>query len=447
MRTVLETMKSVDQWHLWRLEDGRKIPYQVNGVSKAKSNDPETWASYGEAVEALDRLGEGWELAFTLGERGLFTGIDFDDAYYFHDGHLKPRDWATEIFDTIKDRCYAEVSPSGTGFKAIILGQKPDGSRCSLNKGQFKQAIEVYDHNRFWAFTGETIIDNVDTEGSVYHENLEVVREAGLLPVPVIKAPELPLETATIVRSSNRASRFSQNETAVFRAESYLDKIDPNTNERNNTIFRASGHIRGFDGLSDDQAYSLISRLNSRFSKGPLAPEELAKAFWSSGVNGTARENKGENKEFAAEAQIDSKSLAAMEVLFDADCVQDVSETSEALYNPSDESEQIPADLMNDGGFIQEATEWIVDRQIEAQPEMAFAAALHLVSLGVSRRYKDDSVLQTTGNLYSMILGETGSGKDLPRKMVNEFLNAVDRADMIGPPVIDSGAGLRSAWF
>jgi len=444
MKNVLQIMKSVDQWHLWRMEDGRKIPYQVNGASRAKSNDPETWASYGEATDALHRLGDGWNLAFTLGERGLFTGIDFDDAFEVRDNQRKPRGWAVEIFNTIKDRCYAEVSPSGNGFKAIIIGQKPDGSRCSTSKGPDKQAIEIYDHNRFWAFTGEEIVNNVDQEGSVYCINEDVVKEAGLMPAPVAETVEIDFNIPSPSLRSSRASRFSQNETAVFRAESYLDKIDLNTGERNNTIFRASGHIRAFDGISDDQAYTLIHRLNNRFAKGPLSEQELSKAFWSSGVNGTARENKGGNREFVAEAQFDSKSLEAMEVLLDADYIEDVSERSEALYRPSDKSEQIPMDLMRDGGFIEEAMNWIMDRQSEGQPEMAFSAALHMASVGMSRKYKDDSAFETTPNLYSLILAETGSGKDLPRKMVNKFLRAVGRDDLEGPTAIDSGAGLAA---
>lgn len=442
MRTVLEAMQSVDQWHLWRLEEGRKIPYQIDGVRKAKSNDDSTWASYDEALIALHNLGDSYELAFTLGERGLFTGIDFDDAY---DKEGRPQDWAVEIFETIKDRCYAERSPSGTGFKAVILGQKPDGSRCSTNKGSGKQAIEIYDHNRFWAFTGETIVDCVDSVGSFLHVNDKVVKVAGLgKPEP---KPMLPLEDIPVrhpVTTSNRGSRFSASETAEYRAKKYLDQVDRSTNARNNTIFSASGNIRAIDGLSDDAAWRLIMGLNSELTKGPLDDEELRKVFWSSGRNGTARDNKGANREFVAEAQIDPKALATMEVLFDADSIRDVPERSETLYSASDDCNQLPTELMRDGGFIEGFVDWVDSHQRYGQPELAFAAALHVVSVALSRKWADDSVYRTTPNMYSMVLSPSGSGKDLPRKMVRDFFTAMEH-DVSGPSVIDSGAGLAAS--
>ena len=443
MKNVLEIMKSVDQWHLWRLEDGRKIPYQIDAISKAKSNDPETWVSYDEAVDAIHGLDSSWDLAFTLGERGLFTGIDFDDAYEIVDNQRKPRDWAVRISDVIKDRCYAEISPSGTGFKAIIIGQKPDGARCSKSMGDGKQAIEIYDHNRFWAFTGDTLADGM-SNSAVFDVNYDVVQEAGLIEqavqqeIPVIVAPQ-PL------RTSNRESRFSQSETARYRAQKYIDAVDTSTSARNNAIFSAAGNIRAIDGLDEDYAFALIVKLNNSFTKGPLSPEELRKVFWSSGVNGTARDSKGANKEFVAEAQSDPKGLAAMEVLFDAESIQDAPERSQALYSASDASNQLPDHLMRDGGFIQDFMEWVEGHQRYRQPELAFSAALHVASVAISRKFKDDSVFATTPNMYSMILAGSGAGKDLPRRKINEFFSEIDYSEVCGPSVIDSGAGLATS--
>ncbi len=445
MRTVLETMKSVTQWHLWRMEDGRKIPYQIDGLRKAKANDSNTWANYDEAVDALHGLGSDWGLAFTLGERGLFTGVDFDDAY---DADRKARPWAVRIFDTIKDRCYAEVSPSGTGFKAVILGQKPDGARCQKGQGarDGKQAVEIYDHNRFWAFTGLEIVSNVDTEGSVYYENREVVEAADMLPRPVESKPLDFDQEAIPVRTSNRGSKFSVSETLEYRAKSYIEKIAEKgvqKGSRNNTLFSASGQMHSFvaEGLSRDRAYHFVRCLNASFSS-PLSEAEVQQAFQSSERNGTARVNKGENRAFVAASQSDSNDFELPPVLFDAESIQDVPERSEALYRPSGASEQLPVDLIRDGGFIELIFDWVSARQREEHSEMAFAAAIHLASLALSRNTMDDSCQETTANLYTMILAESGSGKDTPRSMVDKFLGEAGRTDMIGPSVIDSGAGL-----
>lgn len=440
MRNVLEVMKSVTQWHLWRLEEGRKIPYQIDGLRKAKANDPDTWANYDEAVDALHGLGSEWGLAFTLGERGLFTGVDFDDAY---DDNRQARPWAVRVFDTIRDRCYAEVSPSGNGFKAVILGQKPDGARCSRSMGDGKQAIEIYDHNRFWAFTGAEIVSS-STESNVFDVNSDVVEEAGLSK-QVNKTPaDLGFEPIPVI-PSNRSSKFSHSETLEYRAKSYLDAIASkgvSEGGRNNTIFSASGHLHSM-GISSERAFYLIRCLNAGFSS-PLSDEEVSQAFRSAARNGVAREDKGENKTFVADATAAPKDADIDSVLLDPKFIQDVPERSEALYRADDASEQIPMDLMRCPGFISDAMDWVMARQQEVHAEMAFSAAIHLTSLALSRNWKDDSCFETTSNMYSVILAESGAGKDVPRKMIKRFLVEIERSDMEGPSVIDSGAGLAS---
>ena len=441
--TVLEAMKATPQWHLWRLEGGSKIPYQIDGIRKAKANDPETWEVYDDAINALVAIDDqDFRLAFTLGEKGLFVGIDFDDC--FDNGVLYP--WASEIYEVIKGQCYSEFSPSGTGFKAVMLGEKPEGSRCSKSMGDGKQAIEIYDHNRYWCFTGEVIDDYGTTENSDQMVG-EILRLSGLGPeAPAASTSEIRFtETiASSMKPSNRGSRFSAEETAEYRAKAYLDKVDLGTSQRNNTLFRAAGSIRQIPNLPEDRVLHLARCLNNGFSKGPLSDSEVQKAVWSSGANGSARGHKGDNHEFIAESQSDPKSLALSEVLFDADYIQDVPERSEAAYRPSNPEDQLPMDRMMDDGFIGWAMKWIMGRQTESQPEMAFSAAIHMVGLGLSRNWKDDSPYETTGNLYSMILADSGSGKDIPRKMINKFLDAVGRGDMEGPSTIDSGAGLAA---
>jgi len=447
MTTVLGVMKSVDQWHLWRMESGQKIPYQVDGVNRAKSNDPETWSSWSEAVESLDRLGDGWELAFTLGERGLFTGIDFDDAYDSDGlGQTQPRDWAVEVFDAIKDRCYAETSPSGTGFKAIILGQKPDGARCRLNKGQGKQAIEIYDHNRFWAFTGDIIVDKVDAEGAVYYVNEGVVKLAGLSQERV-ESQAIPFEFAPAVPADRRGSKFSKSETLAYRAQSYLNSVRSSGSlgegSRNNTIFSASGHIISM-GIPRNEALEMILGFNASLPS-PLSEAEATQAFNSACRNGTPRDYKGDNNAFVADATKAPKDTAIDYVLMDPNFIKDVPERSEALYRADDAQEQLPVELMKCRGFISTAMEWIMARQNEVHPEMAFSAAIHLASLALSRKWTDDSCYETTTNAYSLVLADSGAGKDVPRKMIKKFLCSVDRDDLIGPSAIDSGAGLVAA--
>ena len=56
-------IRDLRQWLCWRIEerDGKptKVPYSPLTGEKASSTDPETWASYSEAVEACREQGYG----------------------------------------------------------------------------------------------------------------------------------------------------------------------------------------------------------------------------------------------------------------------------------------------------------------------------------------------------------------------------------------------------
>jgi len=437
--SIFAIMKASPQWHLWRNENGSKVPYQINGRDKAKSNDPSTWSSWDDANTAFNALAEyGFEMAFTLGPGGQFVGVDFDDAVT--DDGL--RDWAKPLWDMISKNCYAEDSPSGTGFKCIMLGTKPEGARCSISKGDGKQAIEIYDHNRFWAFTRSVIEFGTDTSDSTGLVK-SLCHEAGLL---AEKVSQPSFSDGWTVTSAPSESKFSSDETVEFRARQWLSKVTPPApGSRNNVLFRTSGSLLAFDGLAEQKAWELLSEFNGN-SADPVSNFELSAIFRSSKQNGTARQSKGANASFKRDVpKVDANALGGMPVLLDESFIEDVSTTSEALYKPDSAEEQIPREYMADGGFIESIMDWVEAMQDEVHPEFGFAAALHLTGLALSRNYIDDSVRETTGNLYSMILADSGAGKDCPRRAIGKFLGEVGRLDFEGPSVIDSGAGLANA--
>jgi primase-polymerase (primpol)-like protein len=56
-----QNIRDLRQWLCWRIEgrDGKptKVPYSPLTGEKASTTDPETWASYSEAVEAYREHG------------------------------------------------------------------------------------------------------------------------------------------------------------------------------------------------------------------------------------------------------------------------------------------------------------------------------------------------------------------------------------------------------
>ena len=105
---------------LWRTEirgdKPTKVPYQVTGRARAKSNAPSTWGDFEAARE--DDLGRGGfeGLGIMLGDLGdgrFLVGLDLDLCRSPLTGEIMP--WARNWVDRWPS--YIEVSPSGTGLK------------------------------------------------------------------------------------------------------------------------------------------------------------------------------------------------------------------------------------------------------------------------------------------------------------------------------------------
>lgn len=138
---IPKEMRDLPNWVLWRYEkrDGKKtkIPYSVTGA-RAKSNDPETWAKFGEAA----RLASQYDgVGFMLG-MSPFVGIDLDHC-------LDTAEKKARAEQLVRDcNTYAEVSPSGTGLHII--------GRAKLEKGFRSGGIEVYPSGRYFTVTGNS---------------------------------------------------------------------------------------------------------------------------------------------------------------------------------------------------------------------------------------------------------------------------------------------------
>ncbi len=135
--TALAQLAEYRQWVGWeyREQRTRKVPINPHTWRDASTTDAGTWGTYEEAKSAGNKVG------FVFSELDPFTGIDLDDCV--EDGEVL--EWAMEIVLLLDS--YTELSPSSTGLKVWVKGSKP-GTRCRSG------SIEVYDRNRFFAFTG-----------------------------------------------------------------------------------------------------------------------------------------------------------------------------------------------------------------------------------------------------------------------------------------------------
>jgi hypothetical protein len=150
------------QWIVWRYEERGGKPTKVlydpiRRKSRAKANDPLTWASFDEALAAFNAGGfDG--IGFVFSEDDPYFGADLDHC--LHDGEVLA--WAAPI--VAKLPTFGEVSPSGTGIKFIGRGKIPPElkKKFKVETGTNRRgmgpdgtgALEVYDCRRYFTVTG-----------------------------------------------------------------------------------------------------------------------------------------------------------------------------------------------------------------------------------------------------------------------------------------------------
>lgn len=108
----------------------------------------------------------------------------------------------------------------------------------------------------------------------------------------------------------------------------------------------------------------------------------------------------------------------------------------------SDRIDPIPMELMDDGCWIGQTINWVMNNQTIELPELAFATAIHLMGLACARVWRDDSNHQTASNMYLLSVAPTGSGKEMPRKCAKVFLEEAGYQHLCGPDKLSSGPGL-----
>jgi len=129
---IIKTLKKRPVWVAWNLEknkDGKptKIPKNPRTGFNAKSDTPDSWASYEYAVTACEQFRfSGVGFMFTDG----ICGIDLDDQ--------SPDDARAAEIIKLMDT-YTEISPSGTGLHIIFTADTSKLPEIEAYKAQFYQ--------------------------------------------------------------------------------------------------------------------------------------------------------------------------------------------------------------------------------------------------------------------------------------------------------------------
>ena len=144
-------LKQLEQWVCWKKAD--KCPVSPQTGNNAKSDKPETWGSFEQAVNRYESQ-KGDEYG---GVGFVFSG---DDPYVGIDGDRCREKNSTAIDPTVKTELqklntYCEFSPSGEGVHAIVKGKLP-GDGLGPKEGRI---FEMYDKGRYFTVTGLSLTE------------------------------------------------------------------------------------------------------------------------------------------------------------------------------------------------------------------------------------------------------------------------------------------------
>ncbi len=200
--SIPRELMDLPYWGVWRREDGRKIPYNPETGTRAKPNDPATFADRATAEEAF-ATGRYEGLCVFIDEALGVTGGDLD--------HVVPADRAFDEDALPGDvkriiriaNTWACWSPSGTGVR-FIFAASLGRTYLTNNKARKACKAEAYSRLRFMTIlpdrrlTGTPEMFNPDPDDLVaWHEALGFPLRAP--EQPAASPPMLTLDDQEII--------------------------------------------------------------------------------------------------------------------------------------------------------------------------------------------------------------------------------------------------------
>lgn len=159
LANIPPSLTTLPNWVVWKKEKrgGKetKVPYDAQTLAFAKSNDPNTWASFETAAEVAEPLfGSAYDGVGFMLHGTPFIGLDFDGVL----SEGKPEPYVVEILRLLGNP-YTEITPSGNGLRAFVeCPSLPKGNRKFSNNQHGKYGAEIYSGNeggRYLTVTGD----------------------------------------------------------------------------------------------------------------------------------------------------------------------------------------------------------------------------------------------------------------------------------------------------
>jgi hypothetical protein len=414
IENIPHEMRTYTQFVMWRYEDtdGKKptkVPYSARTGQLAAVDNPNTWASFDECVQALS---SGWYagIGFVLTEADPYAFIDLDST----NGDQTALDRQIKIFNEFDS--YAERSPSGNGLHIIIKGAIPSGRRRSF--------IEIYSSKRYMTMTGDVYHNAPIKEQNDLLNALWAQMGQGSVATAVYagvaEAKETDEQVINRAMAAANGDKFAEllagKWEGMYQSQSeadfaLVDIIAFYTQNRAQIarIFRGSGLGQRDKAKRDDYVSYMLNKCFDRM----LPPVDV------DGLRNRLDEA------IAAKERAEMPSQVS-QPLQPTVAPKSIPETSSVYSVPP--------------GLVGEVAQFIYAAAPRPVAEIALAGAIGLVAGIVGRAY---NISGTGLNQYMLLLAPTGTGKEAIASGIDKLMARVIRtvpaaADFIGPGEIAS---------
>ena len=431
LQNVPAEMREYTQWVCYRIEDApnkrkTKIPYCPQTGRPASVKNPGQWTTYDAAVSCL-ASGHYHGIGFVLTHNDPFFFVDLDDIDC-EDAQQRQIEIAND-FETFQER-----SPSGKGLHIIGRGSVPSGRRIS------KLGIEIYSNERYMTVTGD-VFDGKDQ----------------------IKMEQAKVSILWEMLGTNRGQSVQVHDGNSPQTEDDLTIYNRAANAANSEKFLDlwNGNWQKHHG-SQSEADLALCNLIAFYTKNK---DQLRRIFSQSGLFRAKKSMRPSYIEPTLQMSYDEfKTTLNFDVLFNelqeyrtkigSETLQKV-EYQEPLYEKTISKPKVKRKTSNSWkdstipkppGLMGEVADFIYEQSVYPIPEISIAGAIGFMSGVCGKSYNiSDSGL----NHYTMIIADTGMGKDGARKGVNKLFNLfVDQfpivGDFEGPADFSSGQALVS---
>lgn len=386
-------LTQLPQWVVWRLEttpEGKelKIPYRPHEPKRrASSKDPFTWGSYSQAVETALNPELGFTgIGFVLSENDPFCCIDLDDSF------VNPQ--RAELHKDIVKRfnSYTEVSYSGSGVHIWVKSDNQAGNKDSVN------GIEIYTQERFIVMTGNVVRD---------------------------------VDGAIDTHIKDHAFLVSQLRSSFCLAKTIdLEEIDIKTDKTDDEIWALANRnplfIQLFNGTYDQTKLGKSEADLAFCNCLSWFMQDRDKIFWAWKQSALYRDYAERTmlKYTITESFNEVVKKIDNSVLIEKMKTEiEFQKEQTAIHETEIEPMQIQAEqLPMPQGLMQEITRFIYEAAPLPVYEIALAGALSLMAGVCGRAY---SISGTGLNLYTVLLAETGRGKDAAASGISTLMSKI----------------------